>query len=181
MYDLEVVKSTMASCYEKLTDPYVKNSLIFKNVRIAQIGEKQSLDDPLDPIPILADIIRGEPDFIGLLRGPLGLLIFQDVAESQLGVNKRQPINAVNVQPRRQSWQATVTGALILFVSGDDDDADVILTHYSDVISDFHKNQNGLNLTGVQMYPVTTGKSINYRPITVPLENTQKPHYSLTA
>lgn len=52
-----------------------------------------------------------------------------------LGLSKRGQLGT----PRRQIWQITVDGAIVLFVPGNDDAADSVATHLTDVVSDFSK------------------------------------------
>ena len=162
MYDLETVKSTLKTKLEGLTDPY---------------------DTSQNPQPILAHVIRGEPDLLSLFDGPLAGIVSIHLTEQPNGTDKRSPINAAvtNQGNKRQSWTATLIGAIVLFVPGNDDDADTIATQLSDVVSDFFKDENCLDLQGVTISPLTQGASMNWRPITVTLENQQKPTKSLTA
>ncbi|MBZ2167009.1 hypothetical protein [Methanobacterium spitsbergense] len=160
MYDLETVKATFKTKLKDLTDPW-------------DISE--------DPKPIIVNLTRGEPDLISLQDGVLAGLVFMGGMEQPLGLNKRGPINAVISKPKRQVWQSDITGAVVLFVPGNDDDADTVATHLSDVVSDFFKDPDCLGLPGVIVTPLITGNSMNWRPLTISLENTKKPIKSLTA
>ena len=161
MYDLETVKSTLADKLRILIDPY---------------------DTSPTPQPILSNVIRGEPDLLNLYDGPMGALIFIHTAESPQGIDKKGYFNGPqSLGQERQRWQLNVTGALVLFVAGMDDDSDTLVTHLSDVLSDFFHNENALELPGTIMSSLTTGMSMNWRPITITLENMQRPMESLTA
>lgn len=160
MYDFATIETTLQTKLKALTDPY---------------------DASDEPKGIFENVIFGEPDLLPSFGGPLGAILFIDTDETMLGVNKRQPINAVNVQPKRQLWEATITGSLVLLVQGNDDTAALSSVHLADVISDFYKDQNALDLPGTTITPLTTGKSINWRPLTVTLEKMEKPANCMTA
>lgn len=155
MYDLELIKSTLKTKLKALTDPY---------------------DTSTTPKTVLQNVIRGEPDKIGLFNGTLGVLLFSDANEKMLGLSKRGQLGT----PRRQIWQITVDGAIVLFVPRNDDAADSVATHLTDVVSDFFKDNNALELPATS---VTTpqNQSMAWRPIDVVLENTKKPKKCLTA
>jgi hypothetical protein len=159
MYDLETVKSTCKTKLEEITDPYL----------------------PTSTTSVLGNVIRGEPDQIGLFNNPLGVLLFADGKEELVGLNKRGPINGPSsFKQREQAWKTTIDGAVILFINGNNDAADTEATHLSDIISDFFKNQYVLELPGTLVYPLTNGNSFNWRPISVSLENMDKPLQCLT-
>ena len=162
MYDLETVKATLQIKLKELTDPY---------------------DTSNNPEPVLVNVMRGEPDLISLFDGTLAGLVFIHSTEQQLGLNKHVPINAAinNMKGKSQSWIMNLVGGVVLFVPGNDDDSDTIATQLSDVVSDFFKDSDCLELPGVSTSPLTSGASMNWRPLTITLENQQKPIKSLTA
>lgn len=157
LYDLEYVKSQTVSAYSMITDPF---------------------DTSEDPEPMLGHIIRGEPTKIALFDKPLGVMMFVNGPEKSLGLAKTE---GSLLAPRKQVYQMTVGGAILLFVQGDNDPADIELTHLSDVINAAAKHSDFLNIPGTVINPVSTGDSINWRPINVTLENMKKPLKCMTA
>jgi len=151
MYDLDTIKETTKNVLKALTNS--------------------------DSNPLLADVTRGWPDEIALFQQTLGHLVFANATEKQRGIEQSGSL----LGPVKQTWQVSVDAGLVMFVPGQNEEADRVATNLADVIADTFKNQNLLNLPGVSVYPVTKSSSLNWFPINVNIGNIDVPEKCLTA
>ena len=158
MYDLETVKETCRIKLLEQTDPYIPDPT----------------DSTLKPT-VLGNVLRGQPDKMPYFEKPLGLLFLDNGTEEQVGMNRRGPINGPeSFKQIKPVWRVTIKGVIVMFVPGNNDAADTQATILSDVVGDFFKNDNALELPGVLVSPAD-GNSFAWGPANIKIENMKEP------